>query len=82
MMEKIREEKIELAERCLDIAQEILEDIHSLKGEASVKDLIAIFQTAVKTHRDLSNDIQGMVVPEDKGEEYKSKVDELLRRIK
>ena len=55
-------------------------------GEAGVKDLVQIFNSAVKTHRDLMSDIIGL---EDKvskeeeklAQEYTGKVDELLKKI-
>jgi hypothetical protein len=55
-------------------------------SEASVKDLIQIFNSAVKTHRDLMSDIVAIQDKESKEEkqlavEYTGKVDELLKRI-
>ena len=55
-------------------------------SEASVKDLITIFNSAVKTHRDLMSDIVAIQDKETKEEkdlakEYTGKVDELLKRI-
>jgi hypothetical protein len=86
LAQKIREDKISLAERTLAVAKETLEDIEAAKHEASVKDLIAIFNAAVKTHRDLVSDIRDMEDAESDSErklavEYKSKVDELLGRF-
>lgn len=86
LSKKIRDDRIQLAERCLSVAKETLDDIHASKHEATVKDLIAIFNAAVKTHRDLVSDIQNMEEVETPSEKilaknYTGKVDELLKRL-
>ncbi len=70
----------------LEVAQDALEDIKVCMSEASVKDLIQIFNSAVKTHRDLMSDIVAIQDKETKEEqtlakEYSGKVDELLKKI-
>ena len=55
-------------------------------SEAPVRDLITIFNSAVKTHRDLMTDIVSIEDRESKEEqklaaEYSGKVDELLKKI-
>ena len=50
---KIIASKEKLAADVLEVAQDALEDIKVCMSEASVKDLIQIFNSAVKTHRDL-----------------------------
>lgn len=79
-------EKRDLAEECLALAQETLQDLRALRGEASVKDLIAIFQVSVRTHRDLTADLEKNKEEEVRVkrnlEDYGSKVQELLNKIK
>tara|TARA_R110001592_G_scaffold87827_7_gene259162 strand:+ start:9713 stop:10009 length:297 start_codon:yes stop_codon:yes gene_type:complete len=84
--EKIISSKEKLAADVLEVAQDALEDIKVCMSEASVKDLIQIFNSAVKTHRDLMSDIVAIQDRETKEEqvlakEYTGKVDELLKRI-
>ncbi len=83
---KIISSKEKLAADVLEVAQDALEDIKVCMSEASVKDLIQIFNSAVKTHRDLMSDIVAIQDKETKEEqvlakEYTGKVDELLKRI-
>ena len=83
---KIISSKEKLAADVLEVAQDALEDIKVCMSEASVKDLIQIFNSAVKTHRDLMSDIVAIQDRETKEEqvlakEYTGKVDELLKRI-
>ena len=83
---KIIASKEKLAADVLEVAQDALEDIKVCMSEASVKDLIQIFNSAVKTHRDLMSDIVAIQDRETKEEqtlakEYTGKVDELLKRI-
>ena len=83
---KIIASKEKLAADVLEVAQDALEDIKVCMSEASVKDLIQIFNSAVKTHRDLMSDIVAIQDKETKEEqvlakEYTGKVDELLKRI-
>jgi hypothetical protein len=83
---KIISAKEKLAGDVLEVAQDALEDIKVCMSEASVKDLIQIFNSAVKTHRDLMSDIVAIQDRETKDEqvlakEYTGKVDELLKRI-
>jgi hypothetical protein len=56
-------------------------------SECSVRDLVSIFNAAVKTHRDIVSDIVSLTETESKDEaslakEYDSKVDILLNRLK
>ena len=83
---KIIASKEKLAADVLEVAQDALEDIKVCMSEASVKDLIQIFNSAVRTHRDLMSDIVAIQDKETKEEkdlakEYTGKVDELLKRI-
>ena len=84
--EKIIAQKEKLAADVLQVADDALQDIKACMGEAGVKDLIQIFNSAVKTHRDLMSDIIGLEDKQSKEEEklaeqYTGKVDELLKKI-
>ena len=83
---KIIASKEKLASDVLEVAQDALEDIKVCMSEASVKDLIQIFNSSIKVHRDLMADIVAIQDKETKEEkelavEYTSKVDELLKKI-
>jgi hypothetical protein len=84
--EKIIAQKEKLAADVLQVADDALQDIKACMGEAGVKDLVQIFNSAVKTHRDLMSDIIGLedkVTKEEEklAQEYTGKVDELLKKI-
>ncbi len=84
--DKIIQQKEKLAADVLQVADDALQDIKACMGEAGVRDLINIFNSAVKTHRDLMSDIIGIeekqTKEEDKlAEQYTGKVDELLKKI-
>ena len=83
---KIIEQKERLAAEVLQVAEDALEDIKVSMGEAPIRDLITIFNSAVKTHRELMSDIVAINEKETASEkkladEYTGKVDELLKRI-
>ena len=84
--QKIIESKERLAAEVLVVAEDALQDIKVCMGDAGVKDLISIFNSAIKTHRDLMSDIVTLQEKETKEEkelakEYTGKVDELLKKI-
>ena len=84
--QKIIESKERLAADVLIVAEDALQDIKSCMGEAGIKDLIQVFNSAIKTHRDLMSDILTIQDKESKDEkelakEYTGKVDELLKKI-
>lgn len=84
--QKIIESKERLAADVLVVAEDALQDIKSCMGEAGIKDLIQVFNSAIKTHRDLMSDILTIQDKETKDEkelakEYTGKVDELLKKI-
>ena len=84
--EKIIAQKEKLAADVLQVADDALQDIKACMGEAGVKDLVQIFNSAVKTHRDLMSDIIGLedkVTKEEEklAQEYTGKVDELLKKM-
>ena len=84
--DKIISQKEKLAAEVLQVAEDALEDIKVSMAEAGVRDLLNIFNSAIKTHRDLMSDIITIQTKETKEEEklasqYTGKVDELLKRI-
>ena len=84
--ERIIENKEKLAADVLEVARDALEDIKVSMPEAGIRDLINIFNSAVKTHRDLMSDVIAIQARESKEEkalatEYTGKVDELLKKI-
>jgi hypothetical protein len=84
--EQIVQQKERLAAEVLQVADDALQDIKVCMGEAGVRDLLNIFNSAVKTHRDLMSDIISIQDKESKEEqklatEYTGKVDELLKKI-
>ena len=84
--ENIIAQKEKLAADVLQVADDALQDIKASMGEAGVRDLINIFNSAVKCHRDLMSDIIGIEEKQSKeedklAEQYTGKVDELLKKI-
>lgn len=86
--ERIIEQKSKLAEKVLKVAEQALGDIEATMGEAPVRDLISIFNSSIKVHRDLMSDIVAIQESESKAEkdlakdkEYTGKVDELLKKL-
>lgn len=84
--DKIIQQKEKMAADVLQVADDALQDIKACMGEAGVKDLITIFNSAIKTHRDLMSDIINIEDKQTKEEEklaqeYTGKVDELLKKI-
>ena len=83
---KILAQKEKLAANVLQVAEDALEDIKVTMAEAYVKDLITIFNSSIKVHRDLMSDIIAIQDKESASEEklaseYEGKVDQLLKRI-
>lgn len=84
--EDIISQKERMAADVLQVAEDALQDIKVCMGEAGVRDLLNIFNSAVKTHRELMSDIITIQDKESKQEkelakEYTGKVDELLKKI-
>lgn len=84
--ERIVEQKSKLAEKVLKVAEQALGDIEATMGEAPIRDLINIFNSSIKVHRDLMSDIVAIQESETKQEkelakEYTSKVDDLLKKL-
>jgi hypothetical protein len=92
----ILKEKAKLADDALRLAKITLGDLEACVGEASVRDLLQIFNSAVKAHRDLTSDIitiekedaemaekmKESKEEKDLSKQYNSKVDELLKSLK
>jgi len=85
-----REEAIRLkealAQDTLKVAQEALGYLEDQLPECSTRDLVSIFNSAMKVHREILSDIVTMSEVETKGEqelakEYGGKVDELLKKL-
>lgn len=84
--DQIIQQKERLAAEVLQVADDALQDIKVCMGEAGIRDLLNVFNSAVKTHRDLMSDIISIQDKETKEEqklatEYTGKVDELLKKI-
>lgn len=85
---KIIDQKIKLSEDVLQVAEEALKNIRMSMADAQVRDLVSIFTSAVKVHRDLVSDVASIEEKEvsskqekQLAKEYTSKVDELLKKI-
>lgn len=79
-------QKSRLAEKVLKVAEQALGDIEATMGECAVRDLVQIFNSSIKVHRDLMSDIVAIQETESKQEkelakEYTSKVDDLLKKL-
>jgi hypothetical protein len=86
--DQVIEQKSRLAEKVLKVAEQALGDIEATMGEAPIRDLISIFNSSIKVHRDLMADIVSIQENESKSEkelskdrEYTGKVDELLKKL-
>jgi hypothetical protein len=86
--EKVIQQKSALAEKVLKVAEQALGDIEATMGEAPIRDLINIFNSSIKVHRELMSDIVAIQETESKAEkdlakdkEYVSKVDDLLKKL-
>jgi hypothetical protein len=84
--EELLAQKVKLANDALDLAKDSLSDLKACMGECGVRDLVQIFNSAVKAHRDLSADIISAEETESKQEkdlakEYTGKVDDLLKKL-
>jgi hypothetical protein len=85
--EDILAQKEFLAAEALKVANETLGYIQDQLPECSTRDLVSIFNSAVKTHRDIISDIVSLTESDTKEEqtlakEYNGKVDDLLKKLK
>ena len=84
--DEILAQKEFLAAEALKVANEAIGYLQDQLGECSTRDLVSIFNAAVKAHRDIVSDIVALTEVESKSEkelaaEYSGKVDELLKRL-
>jgi hypothetical protein len=85
--EDILKTKEALAGDALKVATEALGYIEDALPDAGIRDLINIFNSAIKTHRDLCGDILDITAPKESekekelAKEYSSKVDDLLKKF-
>jgi hypothetical protein len=85
--DEILAQKEFLAAETLKVANEALGYLQDQLPECSTRDLVSIFNSAVKTHRDIISDIVALTEQETKEEqtlakEYNGKVDDLLKKLK
>ena len=92
----IMREKAKLADDALRLAKTTLGDLEACAGEASVRDLLQIFNSAIKAHRELTADIitiekedaelaekaKESQAEKELGKAYNTKVDALLKSLK
>jgi hypothetical protein len=84
--DEVLKQKEFLAAETIKVAQEALGLLADQIQECSTRDLVSIFSSAVKVHRDIVSDIVVLSAPESKDEEllakeYDGKVGELLKRL-
>jgi hypothetical protein len=85
--EDILKQKEVLASESLQVANDALGYIQDQLPECSMRDLIAVFNSAVKTHRDIVSDIVALTSTDeskseqDLAKEYDGKVGELLKKL-
>jgi hypothetical protein len=85
--EDILKQKEVLASESLQVANDALGYIQDQLPECSMRDLIAVFNSAVKTHRDIVSDIVALTSSDESkseqelAKEYDGKVGELLKKL-
>lgn len=84
--ERILRQKEELAAKTLQVAEDSLELLQSQLEECSARDLVTVFNSAVKAHREIVSDIVSLTETESKQEqllakEYDGKTAELLKKL-
>lgn len=84
--DEILAQKEFLAAEALKVANEAIGYLQDQLSECSTRDLVSIFNSAVKAHRDIVSDIVALTEIESKSEkelaaEYSGKVDELLKKL-
>lgn len=85
--EKIIRQKEKLAEKALQVAEDSLGLLQDQLSECAARDLVSIFNSSVKAHREIVSDIIALSETESKEEmqlskDYESKVQSLLNRVK
>lgn len=84
--ERVIQQKEHLAAKALQVAEDSLELLQSQLEECSARDLVTVFNSAVKAHRDIVADIVSLTETESKQEkelakEYDGKMGELLKKF-
>lgn len=84
--ERVIQQKEQLAAKALQVAEDSLELLQSQLEECSARDLVTVFNSAVKAHRDIVADIVSLTEVESASEkklakEYDSTLDHLLKKI-
>lgn len=84
--EKIIEQKEQLAAKALQVAEDSLELLQSQLEECSARDLVTVFNSAVKAHREIVSDIVSLTETEAESEkklakEYDGTVGKLLKGL-
>lgn len=85
--EKIIKQKEYLAAKALQVAEDSLELLQGQLEECTTRDLVTVFNSAVKAHRDIVADIVSLSESESKQEqtlarEYDGTLNELLKKLK
>lgn len=84
--EKIIRQKEKLAEKALQVAEDSLGLLQDQLSTCSTRDLVSVFNSSVKVHREIVSDIIALCETESKEEtqlakDYESKVQTLLNRV-
>jgi hypothetical protein len=84
--EKVLRQKENLATKALQLAEDALDLLQSQVEECSTRDLVVVFNAAVKTHREISSDIISLTEKDSKQEQelakaYDGTVDKLLKKL-
>jgi hypothetical protein len=85
--EKIIKQKEDLAAQALQVAEDSLELLKDQLEDCSTRDLVQVFNSAIKAHREIVSDIVILTEKESEKEtqlakEYDGRVGELLRNLK
>jgi LytS/YehU family sensor histidine kinase len=85
--DKIIRQKENLAAKALQVAEDALEILQGGLEECSARDLVQVFNSAVKAHREIVSDIISLSETEDKSEqelakEYKGTASSLVEKFK
>lgn len=85
--EKIIKQKEDLAAQALQVAEDSLELLKDHLEECSTRDLVQVFNSAIKAHREIVSDIVVLTEKENEKEaalakEYDGRVGELLKNLR
>jgi LytS/YehU family sensor histidine kinase len=86
--DKIIRQKENLAAKALQVAEDALEILQGGLEECSARDLVQVFNSAVKAHREIVSDIISLSEAEDKpseqelAKEYKGAASSLIEKFK